>query len=131
MQLLTLTFLLAAAAIAQSPVQHVTQGGLEIWTGVYSNMPDNAPAAMQADQGSRIYGLSVIIVSADPAVVGYRIQADVTFSDGAVVHVDELRPTYWGCWYREEVGSKTPPLKLSGLVIMPVTARPSVEIQLQ
>ena len=126
-----LTLLLAAAAIAQSPVQHVVQGGLEVWTGVYSNMPDMAPEAMGVDPAKRIYGLSIIIVSADPAVTGYRIQADVTFKDGAVIHVDELRSTYWGCWYWEALGSKVPPVKLSGLVITPVVAQPAVEIPLQ
>jgi hypothetical protein len=131
MRTLLLTLLLAAAAIAQSPVQHVVQGGLEVWTGIYSNMPDRAPEAMRVDPAKRIYGLSIIIVSTDPAIVGYRIQADVTFEDGPVVHVDELRPTYWGCWYREAVGSKTAPVKLSGLVITPVTARPAIEILLQ
>jgi hypothetical protein len=55
----------------------------------------------------------------------------VTFKDGAVIHVDELRSTYWGCWYWEVVGSKVPPVKLSGLVITPVVARPAVEIPLQ
>lgn len=131
MKTLVLTLLLAATAIAQSPVQHVVQGGLEVWTGIYSNMPDSAPPAMPVNSANRIYGLSVIIVSTDPAVTGYRIQGDVTFAGGAIVHVDELRPTYWGCWYSEAVGSKTAPVKLSGLVITPVVPRPSVEIPLQ
>jgi hypothetical protein len=131
MKTLVLTLLLAAVAIAQGPVQHVVQDGLEVYTGIYSNLPDMTPSAMNADPGKRIYGLSVIIMSSDPAITGYRIQADVTFGDGATVHVDELRPTYWGYWYMEALGSKTPPVKLSGLVITPVTARPSVEFQLQ
>jgi hypothetical protein len=132
MRTLVLMLMVAAAAIAQSPAQHVVQGGLEVWTGIYSNMPDSAPPAMPVNPSNRIYGLSVLVASTDPAVTGYRIEADVTFGDGAVVHVDELRPSYKGaCWGREAIGSKTPPVKVSRLVITPVTALPPVDVQLQ
>jgi hypothetical protein len=120
---------LAMAAAAQSPTQHVVQGGLEVWTMPFSNMPEGIKAA----DVDRVYGLSVFIAPSDPSIVGYRVQLTVTFQDGAVVYVDELWPANLSngfCWTRDAVGNTTPPVKLSGLVITPVKAEPAVEIPL-
>ncbi len=110
-------------------MQHAVQGGLEAWTAPFTNMPPG----MTSVEVERVYGLSVFIATTDSSIMGYRIQATITFEQGAVVSIDELWPAnlYNGyCWARLAVGSKTPPVKLSGLILTPVVARPSVTIPL-
>ena len=128
----TLAFLLISALslMAQSPNQHVSAGGLEVITAPYTNLPAYYPGS-PFDESMRAYGVSVIIVNSDAAVVGYRIQMDVTFSDGSKAHVDSLRPTYWGCWYIEATGSKYAAASIANLVVTPVTALAPVVVPLK
>lgn len=114
-----------------SPVQQAVVGTMNIYTGVYSNLPDMAPASMQPNSAARVYGLVVFTVDSEQDVAAYRIQVTVKFADDTVVQVDDIFASYGAAnWFRVATRSPVPPVGISGLVITPMSAKAAKTVML-
>lgn len=127
---------IALVAAGQSPVQHVTQGDLEVFTGPYSSFPDNPDGVIGFFPDSqRVYGLSVVVINADPMpCAAYRVQVDLTLENGDVIHVDQSFRVTWGnwqaAWFIVQPDLKKPPVSIAHLVITKQREDVPVEIPL-
>lgn len=131
MKTLALMLLTALIALGQSPVQHVTQGDLEVYTGPYSNFPDDPGNTVGFfPESQRVYGLWVIISDAGSSPDAYRIEVELTLADGTVVHVNESHRAYWGTWYIVSTTLKSPVVSIAHLVITKQREDAPVEVPL-